>query len=221
VNTNAIAERTLERDHGDDETPDRWPIRVLVVDDHPAVRAGVRELLAAQPDIPTVTAVANARDAMSAARAQPFDVAIVDYHLPDRNGLALTRQLHTLPAPPRVLIYSAFADTSLAVAALVAGADGICDKSRADTDLCHAIRAVAGGVPVLPAMRPQAMRAITARMETDDLPILAMLVGRVAPEDIAHVLGISLGWLEARRWAILQRLTEHARSRGTHDAGAR
>lgn len=193
-------------------------IRVLVVDDHPAVRAGVRGLLMAQRDVASVTAVANARDAVAAARERVFDVAVVDYHLPDRDGLSLTRQLNSLPNPPGVLVYSAFADTRLAVAALVAGAGGICSKDRGDLDLWDAVRAVAAGVPVLPTIRPDAMRAIARRIDEKDLSILAMLINRVAPADIAPTLGISRDWLEARRWAILRQLTEppHADRHAPH-----
>jgi len=183
-------------------------MRVLVVDDHPAVRAGVRGLLLAQRDVASVTAVPNARDAVAAAREQEFDVAVVDYHLPDRDGLSLTRQLNSLANAPGVLLYSAFADTQLAVAALVAGAGGICSKERGDLDLWDAVRAVAAGVPALPAIRPDAMRAIGSALDEEDLPIVAMLIDRVAPEEIAVMLGVSRGWLEARRWAILQQLME-------------
>jgi len=182
-------------------------IRVLVVDDHPAVRAGVRVLLMAQRDVASVTAVATARDAVTAAREQKFDVAVIDYHLPDRDGLSLTRQLSNLQHPPRVLIYSAFADARLAVAALVAGADGICSKERGDLDLWDAVRAVAAGLPALPAIRPAAMRAIGGVLDEGDLPIVAMFISQVAPEEIAAALGVNRGWLEARRWAILRQLT--------------
>ena len=80
------------------------PIRLLVVDDHPAVRRGLSELLEDQPDFRVIAAVGTAEDAMTVAEREVFDVAVVDYQLPGRNGLWVSRKLKRLPHPPRVLI---------------------------------------------------------------------------------------------------------------------
>src|SRR5947209_18339461 len=82
------------------------PKRVLVVDDHSAVRAGLRQLLEDQADFEVVAAVASAEEALGVAEAEPVDVAVVDYQLGGRNGLWATRKLKRLPQPPAVLIYS-------------------------------------------------------------------------------------------------------------------
>ena len=84
--------------------------RLVVVDDHPAVRAGLRELLASEADFDMVAAVATAEAAMEVAKRAPIDVAVVDYQLGGRNGLWLSRKLKRLPEPPAVLIYSAYTD---------------------------------------------------------------------------------------------------------------
>ena len=86
------------------------PVRVLVVDDHPAVRMGLRELFEDQPDFVVVAAVESADAAMALAEREPIDVAIVDYQLGSRNGLWLSRKLKRLAQPPRVVIYSAYCD---------------------------------------------------------------------------------------------------------------
>ena len=77
------------------------PLRVLVVDDHPAVRMGLRELLDDEPDFVVVAAVDSAEAAMALAEREPIDVAVVDYQLGGRNGLWLSRKLKRLPKPPR------------------------------------------------------------------------------------------------------------------------
>ena len=92
------------------------PIHVLLVDDHPSVRHGVRQLISDQPDMVTIAEHGSATSD-STAVARWADVAVIDYHLGDRDGLWLTRQIKQRPCPPPVLIYSAFADTTLAVAA--------------------------------------------------------------------------------------------------------
>src|SRR6185312_2242699 len=104
------------------------PKRLLVVDDHSAVRAGLRQLLEDQADFEVVAAVASAEEALSVAEAEPVDVAVVDYQLGGRNGLWTTRKLKRLAQPPAVLIYSAYTDGVLTAAAVVAEADGIVSK---------------------------------------------------------------------------------------------
>lgn len=119
--------------------------RLLVVDDHAAVRAGLRDLLKDEGDFDVVAAVASAEAAMSIAEREPIDVAVVDYQLGRRNGLWVSRKLKRLPSPPAVLIYSAYADGVLAAAAVVAQADGIVSKGGLGSELCDQIRRVARG----------------------------------------------------------------------------
>jgi hypothetical protein len=85
-------------------------LRVLVVDDHPAVRRGLFELLSDQPDFRVIAVASSAEDAMSVAEREAVDVAVVDYQLDGRDGLWLSRKLGRLPRPPRVIIYSAYSD---------------------------------------------------------------------------------------------------------------
>lgn len=182
------------------------PIRVLIIDDHPAIRAGVAGVLAAEPDIEPVAMVATAREALIEAGRASLDVAIVDYHLPDRDGLSLALQLKALPDPPAVLIYSAFADARLRMGASIAGADALASKDCPADELCATVRVVANGGCSLPAIPAEVLSAVASRLEVEDLPILGMLVNRIAPAEVAEVLGISSEWLEMRRWAILQRI---------------
>ncbi|MGH2886745.1 MAG: response regulator transcription factor, partial [Solirubrobacteraceae bacterium] len=79
-------------------------MRLLVVDDHPAVLAGLRQLLEDQADFEVAAAVATAEEALSVAEAEPVDVAVVDYQLGGRDGLWVSRKLKRLPDPPAVLI---------------------------------------------------------------------------------------------------------------------
>jgi DNA-binding NarL/FixJ family response regulator len=118
-------------------------IPVLLVDDHPAVRVGARKLIDDQPDM---AVVAEARSAEEALRQSglPIGVAVVDYQLGNgHDGLWLTAQLKRLDQPPRVLVYSAFADNALTVMALIAGADGLLDKGELGQELPSSIRTLA------------------------------------------------------------------------------
>lgn len=126
------------------------PTRLLVVDDHAAVRAGLTQLLEDQRDFEVVAAVAGAEAAVSFAERERVDVAVVDYHLGARNGLWVSRKLKRLPEPPGVMIYSAHTDGVLAAAAVVAEADAIVSKGSRGTELYAAIRSVARGRRVMP-----------------------------------------------------------------------
>jgi DNA-binding NarL/FixJ family response regulator len=180
--------------------------RVLVVDDHSAVRSGIEALLAGEPDLEPVGTASGATEALALARQTRPDVAIVDFQLGDSDGLALCRQLKDLPEPVRVVVYSAYADGPLALAGVIAGADGVVHKAALATELCDAVRAVAAGRRVIPPAAPGAQAVVAARLDPQDLPILAMLIDGTEPDEIAKVLGMQPRWLAARRWAMLERL---------------
>jgi DNA-binding NarL/FixJ family response regulator len=185
----------------------RTPLRVLVADDHAAVRAGVQAVLAREPDLQPVGGAATAEQALAKARDRRPDVAVVDHRLEAGDGLTLTRQLKALPDPPAVLLYSANADAALTVAAVVAGADGIVGKGADAEELCDAIRFVASGRVVRPPILPTTLRSTAELLDPADVPILGMLVHRTPPAEIARVLGISEQRLDGRRWAMLRRIT--------------
>jgi DNA-binding NarL/FixJ family response regulator len=180
--------------------------RVLVVDDHSAVRSGIEALLAGEPDLDPVGTACGAEEALRLAREQRPDVAIVDFQLGDRDGLSLCRQLKELPHPTRVVVYSAFADGPMALAGVIAGADGVVHKAALASELCETVRAVAAGGTAIPPAAPAARAVVAARLDPEDLPILAMLLDGTPPEEIARVMGMRPKWLAARRWAMLERL---------------
>jgi DNA-binding NarL/FixJ family response regulator len=185
--------------------PDR-PARVLIVDDHRAVRAGLVNVLSDEADLDPVAAVGDARDATSAARRLLPDVAIVDYRLPGRDGLLLTIELKRLPQPPSIVLYSAFADSRLAVAATVAGADALVNKSSSPDELRWTIRRVADGLRTKPAISPHVLGEVAAKLLPEDAAILELLMDGVTPAGVARALGMTDEWTVIRRWAIVTRI---------------
>lgn len=183
-------------------------IRVMVVDDHAAVRAGLGGLLEAHTGVEVVATSASAREALvDAGRVGP-DVAVVDYHLGDEDGLSLCRALKRLPRSPRVLIYSAYADGALAAAAIVAGADAVVSKGSLGDEVVRTIRALSHGRRVMPSIPRSVQRSLRARLEPGDQLILGMLAQGIAPAEVAETLRMDPSRLESRRGAILQALTE-------------
>jgi DNA-binding NarL/FixJ family response regulator len=161
--------------------------------------------------------VAEARSANEAlARlARPIDVAIVDYHLgAGRDGLWLIARLKRLPFPPRILIYSAFADAPLAVMALIAGADGLLAKDELGDELTRAIRRLANGRHRLPAITTSVARVMRAQLEPRDQAIFGMLIHRIPADEIAERLGITQDELHIRRSIMLRTLRRNQRFAG-------
>lgn len=179
---------------------------VLIVDDHPAVRAGLAALLTPEPGFEVIAIEANAEAGLGAAERLLPDLALVDFHLPGEDGLSFCLRLAGLRAGPRTVIYSAFTDDLLAVLAAVVGADALVAKSADPMELLDVLGAVAAGRGALPRPTPAALSAVGAGLDPADLPVLGMLMyGTPAPE-IAQTLQMSEGRLQARRWAILRRL---------------
>jgi DNA-binding NarL/FixJ family response regulator len=191
------------------QAPAAAPIHVLLVDDHPAVRHGIRQLIADQPDMVTIAEHSSA-SADTSQVARWADVAVIDYHLGDRDGLWLTRQIKQRPCPPPVLIYSAFADTALAVAAIVAGADGMLPKTTLAEELTVAIRRLVHGHQYFPAIPASVTGVLSARLTPADRAIFSMLIHGVAAAEISSRLHIAAPELEARRYLILRAIAPKA-----------
>jgi DNA-binding NarL/FixJ family response regulator len=183
-------------------------VRVLVVDDHAAVREGVRAMLSCEPDLDPVAVAATAGDGAELAAAGRPDVMLVDYHLPDEDGLSLCLYVKSRPPAPAVLVYSAFADEHLIPLAVVAGADAVVAKATRPDELCETVRALARGESRMPPLTQPAMESAGARLDAGDLPIFGMLAHGTPPEEIAATLRIDPAWLVARRWAMLEQLRE-------------
>jgi len=191
----------------------RRGVRVIVVDDHAAVREGIRAMLASEPDLDPIAVTATAGDALALAERDRPDVMVVDYHLPDEDGLSLCLRLKSTNDPPAVLIYSAFADDHLVALAIIAGADALMSKAADPDELCDIVRALAAGTARMPTVMPMAMHTLASRLDTEDLPILGMLVNRTPPAQIAATLRMDEASLTTRRWAMLSRLTGRAAQR--------
>lgn len=177
--------------------------RVLVVDDHPAVRWGLVQLLEDQPDLKVAAVATTAEVAVGQAEAEAVDVAVVDYQLGGRNGLWVTRKLRALPAPPRVVIFSAFANDHLAANCVVAGAHALLSKSSLGEDLCSTIRSVAHGRVLLPRIPPSMVQLLRGRLGQDEEITFGMLLAGIPEPEIRRVLGLSEQALSERRTHML------------------
>jgi len=181
-------------------------IRLLIVDDHPAMRAGLAAVLRAEPGIVPLGAVAGADELEPALRRTQPDVVLLDYHLPGTDGLQLCRRLKRRAPAPAVLLYSAWADASLVVPAVLAGADGLLNKSAPAPELYDSLRSVSRGERVLPPVPHELREAAAAALDPVDLPILSMMLDGTPVAEIAQTLRLDGAELSQRLDAMIAAL---------------
>lgn len=137
------------------------PIRVLLVDDHAIVRAGVRAMLAAAaPDVVVVGEATGGAEAVKVAMRLAPDVVVMDLEMPDGDGVSATRELRRLDKPPHVLILTMHEERERLLPLLDIGAAGYLAKDATRNDLVDAIRVVASGERYV---RPSVARRFTSR----------------------------------------------------------
>src|ERR1044072_985507 len=130
-------------------------VSVLVVDDHPALRAGLEQLLDQEPGYRLLRPVASEAELSSALRRQRPDVVVMDYALTRGDGLSACFRLKQRPRPAGVVLYSAYVDDAFAVPATLAQADAIVSKNDPVEVLLTAIDAVAAGESRMPPPDPE------------------------------------------------------------------
>ncbi|WP_431040701.1 response regulator transcription factor [Streptomyces sp. P1-3] len=136
------------------------PITVLLVDDEQLVRAGLRAILEAQPDIEVVGEAADGASVIPLVRRLHPDVIAMDVRMPLLDGIEATRAvLRTVPGPPKILVITTFENDDYVYEALRAGADGFLLKRARPAEIVHAVRLVAEGDSLL---FPAAVRELAA-----------------------------------------------------------
>jgi DNA-binding NarL/FixJ family response regulator len=181
-------------------------IRLLIVDDHPAMRAGLTAVLRAEPGIVPLGAASSEDDLPAMLERTRPDVVLLDYHLPGADGLKLCRRMKREEHAPAVLLYSAYADSAMVVPAILAGADGLMNKSAPAPELFDALRAVARGDRVLPPVPRELLENASGRIDPADMPILAMMIDGTSPAEVADALRVDRHEVSRRIDAMIERL---------------
>jgi DNA-binding NarL/FixJ family response regulator len=179
---------------------------VALLDDHPAVLAGLRRLIDSEPDLGVAAVASNAYALARQLDGLRPDVIVLDYDLARDDGLSHCRRIKSRPQPPAVIIYSAYAGPALTLAARVAQADGVVDKAEPVRTLLTALRRVALGEVVLSPLPRDVFEAAVARLEDDDLPVFAMLLDREPLDSIARALRTDEAEVSWRAQRIVGRL---------------
>ncbi len=125
------------------------PLRVLLVDDDPLVRAGLRIILSSASDLDVVAEAADGAAAITAVRAHRVEVALMDVRMPGVDGITATKQITALPDPPKVIVLTTFHLDEYVFGALRAGASGFLLKDTPPADIVAAVRLAAAGDAML------------------------------------------------------------------------
>lgn len=166
------------------------PIRVLIADDHPVWRRGVRTLFDAEPDIDVVAEAADGEEALRYIRAGGLDVAVLDMEMPRLSGVEVARTVRDEALPVRVLALSSYDDASYVSGLLQNGASGYLTKDKPAVLIVEAVRAVARGEGRW-FVQPTSREDPAANLSDREREVLGLLAQGKANGEIADALFIS------------------------------
>jgi two-component system, NarL family, invasion response regulator UvrY len=189
-------------------------IRVLVVDDHPAMRAGVRQILGELPDV-AVEEAASGDEALERVRTETWSLVLLDLSLPGRSGFEVLEELKSRRPELPVLIHSVYAEETYVVRALKHGAAGYLTKDCPPDELIKAVRKVAAGGRYIMAELSELLidvlqapddRPLHEHLSMREYEVMRLLAHGTSLRDIAHQLFISESTVSTYRARVLKKL---------------
>lgn len=189
-------------------------IKVIIVDDHPVVRLGLRQIIESQPDMAVAGEAENAGEFFSLLRKKDCNLVVLDITLPDRSGFDVLKQLKYDKPDLPVLILSVHAEDRYALRFIKAGASGYLMKESASTELVKAIRKVSsGGKYVSLSLAEQLVSHLDASdkpvhesLSDREFQILCMIAGGKSLKGIAGELCLSEKTVSTYRSRILEKM---------------
>ncbi|HXP53522.1 MAG TPA: response regulator transcription factor [Streptosporangiaceae bacterium] len=176
--------------------PHQSPIRLLIVDDHPVVRDGLRGIFESDPQFEVAGEAGNGAEAVTRARSLQPDVVLMDLRMPDVDGVTAIKRLAELGVATRVLVLTTYDTDTDVVPAIEAGATGYLLKDAPRSELLRAVRAAARGEAVLsPSVATRLLGQVRAPahepLSSRELDVLALVARGTSNRDAAARLFIS------------------------------
>lgn len=197
-------------------TTQRASTRVMIVDDHALLRAGVREMLADEPDLEVVAEAGSAEEALQLLRdGTAVDVLVLDISLPGQSGVDLLRQLKQDQPEIQILVLSMHPEKSFAVRLMRAGASGYVPKMIVPDELVRAVRSVGAGkryiTPTVAELLASEFAAeaegpLHNRLSERELQVFTRIARGIAPAAMASELGLSVKTVSTYRARILEKM---------------
>jgi len=190
-------------------------MRVLIADDHPVVRHGLKQILASESNLSVVGEAKNGNEALEMARQLDWDVAVVDYSMPGMSGLELLKQFKREHPNRPVLILSMYPEEVHATRVLKAGAAGYLNKASACEELAHAIRKIAGGGKYIsPSLAekmvfelgPDAQKPLHEELSDREYRVMWLLASGKQVKQIAKEMFLSASTISTYRSRIFKKL---------------
>ncbi len=193
------------------------PLRLLLDDDHPIVRAGLRAVLESEPDIVVVDDVATAEAAIERAQNGDIDVVLMDLQFgTGLGGIAATGHIAALPAAPRVVVLTTYDTEADIIAAVEAGAAGYLLKDAPPEELIAAVRAAAAGqsalAPTVTGRLMDRVRTPATSLSAREAQVLTLVADGLSNEDIAQRLFVSQATIKSHLVHIFAKLDADSRT---------
>lgn len=169
-------------------------VRVMLVDDDPMVRMGLRHMLGAANDLEVVAEACDGDEVITGVQAHRPDVIVLDVRMARRGGIETISAVKARPEAPKVLMFTVFDTDDVARRAIEAGADGFLLKTASPEEICGGIRNVAGG---LGAVSPKTAAQLFTQVRADPVAALraeaTRLVATLTPREREVVSGVARG----------------------------
>ena len=175
---------------------DNRAVRLLIVDDHPVVRDGLRGMFEGEEGFEVVAEATNGADAISKARAHEPDVVLMDLRMPEMDGVSAIRKMTELRLPARVLVLTTFDTDSDVLPAIEAGATGYLLKDAPRDELLRAVRSAAAGEAVLSPsvaarLLDQVRQPVKETVSQRELEVLQLIASGATNREVAERLFVS------------------------------